>query len=82
MADEPKNLGPTGEFPDGKLTPRDEGGLAYAVGEVRDKVVINFGTPVASIGMTPQQAVQLAGAILAHARSVARRTGAVISVRI
>lgn len=39
-------LGATGEFPEGKLTEVDEGELKFAVGYMKGKVVIDFGTPV------------------------------------
>ena len=36
-------LGPTGRFPDGKLTSNDEGEIAFAVGVLKGKVIVNFG---------------------------------------
>lgn len=55
-----EKLGATGGFPHGKLNGSDEGGIRFAVGEDGGNVVINFGTPVAWLGMPPQQAIALA----------------------
>lgn len=77
MADK---LGRTGDFPHGKLNGSDEGGIRFAIGEDGDNVVINFGTPVAWLGMPPEQAVALAEMLIAKARIVARRTGKVLTV--
>lgn len=63
-------LGPTGAFPEGKLTENDEGELAFAVGTLKQKVVINFNTPIASLGMTPNQARDLASVLWQHARGI------------
>ena len=56
-------LGATGKFPGGKLTENDEGELAFAVMDFRGKVVINFGSPVASLGMSPEEARALADSL-------------------
>ena len=61
-------VGATGEFPDGKLKESDDGGLHFAVGHTDGKVVVDFGTPTAWIGMEPEQAVELAECLLSHAR--------------
>lgn len=63
-------LGPTGQFPEGELTQNDEGELRLAVGTFKNKVVVNFGTPIASLGMTPAQARDVAKALWKHARSL------------
>lgn len=53
-------LGSTGRFPGGKLTANDEGEIVFAVGVLRGKVVVNFGKPIASVGMSAKQARRLA----------------------
>jgi hypothetical protein len=58
-----EKLGATGEFPQGKLDPSDEGEIKIAIGATDGKVVINFGTQVTWIGFDPQQARQLAESI-------------------
>lgn len=60
-------LGPTGEFPEGKIHEDDEGGLNMAVGHKGELVFINFGKPVQWIGMNPSEALQLAKLITEHA---------------
>jgi hypothetical protein len=72
---EEERLGATGDFPDGKLCPQDEGEIRMMVGSDKDtgKVVIDFGEkPVAFVGMTPQQAVDVAQHLIRHARGVSK----------
>lgn len=54
------DLGATGQFPEGKVSPGDEGEIQIAVGVQGGKVFLNFGKPVAWIGFTPRQARQIA----------------------
>lgn len=65
-------LGATGEFPEGQLAPHDEGEIKMAVTSHDGKVVINFGKPVAFLGMTPDQAIYFAGLIKQHAEKLKR----------
>jgi hypothetical protein len=74
--------GALGEFPEGKLTKDDEGAVQFAIGERDGKVVIDFGTPMHWIGMTPQQAADFASTILKHARKVGRKNGETIGFTI
>lgn len=74
--------GATGEFPEGKLTKQDEGAIQFAVGSKDGKVVIDFGTPVHWLGMTPQQAADLASSLLNKAREVGRANGKTIGFTI
>lgn len=53
-------IGPTGEFPKGKIHPTDEGELAMAIAAIEGKIVIRFGTPTAWIGMDKAQALEMA----------------------
>jgi hypothetical protein len=71
--------GALGDFPEGELTKTDEGAIQFAIGEKDGKVVIDFGTPVHWVGMTPQQAAELASALLKRAREVGRKNGETIS---
>ncbi len=73
-------IGKTGLFPEGKLTPTDEGSIQFALGERDGNLIINFGQPVYWLGMPPQQAVGLAEAIIAKARVIARRRGEALTV--
>jgi len=62
-----KPLGPTGRFPRGKLTSDDEGELRLAITHQAGKVIVDFGGPVAWIGLDPADVRQLAEALLEHA---------------
>ena len=53
-------LGPTKQFPEGKLTPEDEGEIKIGVICKDGKVVLHFGKPIAWIGFPPHQALELA----------------------
>lgn len=61
-------LGATGKFPDGKLCEHDEGEITFAIGHREGQVVLDFGKPVAWVGMSPQQAIALAASLTQHAR--------------
>lgn len=57
-----------GEFPDGKLNNDDSGAVAMAVGVENHRVVVRFPKPVAWVGMTGDEAFELAQCLLRHAR--------------
>lgn len=57
-----------GEFPDGKLNVDDSGAVAMSVGVENHRVVVRFPKPVAWIGMTGDEAFELAQVLLRHAR--------------
>lgn len=71
--------GALGEFPEGELSKTDEGSIQFAIGEKNGKVVIDFGTPVHWLGMSPQQAAEFASLLLKRAREVGRKTGQSVS---
>lgn len=75
-------LGAIGSHPDGVLRKGDEGLIQFAVGMEDGKVVIDFGTPVAWLGMTPQQAADFASSILNRAREAARKQGETVAFKI
>lgn len=60
-------LGATKSFPAGHLNQTDEGGIKMAIGHESGKVIVNFGTPVAWVGFTPDEALQFAQSIINHA---------------
>lgn len=74
--------GALGTFPEGKLTPNDEGAIQFGFGVIDGKITIDFGTPVRSIGMTPQQACDFAGDLVKMARAVAREKGEMVAMTI
>lgn len=57
-----------GEYPDGKLRQDDEGAIAVAIGHERGRVTIQFPKPVAWIGFTPEEAIEIAETLVEHAR--------------
>jgi len=62
--------GATGNFPQGKLTKSDEGEIQFTVGAKNNKVILQFGTPVAWMGMSPEQAVDLGEMLIQKAAKV------------
>jgi hypothetical protein len=56
-----EKLGATGQFPEGKYSEHDEGEIQFAVAAdaTCEKVFIDFGTPIRSLGMTAEQAAEL-----------------------
>lgn len=74
--------GAIGAHPEGKLTKSDEGAIQFAVGEKDGKVVLDFGTPVSWIGMSAQDAADLAQTLFKWAREVGRMNGEVIHMTI
>lgn len=74
--------GALGDFPMGKLTNNDEGAIQFAVGIEKDKVVLDFGTPVVWVGMSPQQAADLGSLLLKRAREAGRLKGEVVTFTI
>lgn len=75
-------VGATGMFPQGQLTPNDEGQIRFVMKAENGKVVLDFGTPVVWIGMTPQEACDLAGDLVKFARAVARENGEMVALTI
>lgn len=74
--------GALGDFPEGQLTKSDEGAIQFAIGTKDGKIVIDFGTPVHWVGMTPQQAADFASLLLKRAREVGRANGETIAFTI
>ena len=47
-------LGATGNFPDGKIDPNDEGEIRFAMTISDGKLIINFGKPIVWVGLTKE----------------------------
>lgn len=62
-----QKLGPTGNFPQGKLKSDDEGEIKIGVTNDKGKVIIDFGKPVAWIGFDPAQAKEIGRLLNLHA---------------
>lgn len=63
-------LGATGEFPQGKMSPDDEGELALGVTHDQDTVQIRFGKEVAWLGLDRATALNFAQLIARHALQI------------
>ena len=74
--------GAIGSFPEGQLSKLDEGAIQFAVGSHDGKVIIDFGSPVRWMGMTAQQAADLASDLMKWARLVGRKQGETITMTI
>lgn len=72
LADQIERLGATGKFPDGKLTPKDEGEIAFAVYEKDGNVILDFNKEVSWIGMSPEQATSVGRLLIKRAKKVRR----------
>ena len=55
-------------WPNGMMREDDEGVLPMAVGTEKGRVMIQFPEPTAWVGMTPEQAMNLAQSLISHAR--------------
>ena len=65
-------LGATGEFPRGKIDRLDEGQIKFAIAadHKTDTVVINFGKKVVWLGMTADEAIDVANSLIAKALEI------------
>ncbi len=61
MEDELAGLGATGRYPSGKMSDADEGEIRYQVASdvERQRVIIDLGKSVRSVGLTKEQAEEL-----------------------
>jgi len=75
-------IGATGEFPDGKLTPQDEGAIQVAVISEKGAVRINFGKPITWLGMPAKDAIGFASLVIKHAIEAANASGEVLPIEI
>lgn len=65
-----EKLGPTGEFPGGKLGPNDEGELKIAIAVKDGRIVIMFGKQIEWLGLRPGDARKIAEALNHHANRI------------
>lgn len=63
-------LGPTGQFPRGRLNTSDEGELTLAITVHKKTVVIAFGKPISWIGFSRIEALELAKLITTRAEEI------------
>ena len=64
------SIGPTGEFPDGKVGPDDDGEIRMGVGvhAKSNTVILEFGVPVTWLGLPKKQAIALGKALIMKAK--------------
>lgn len=62
------------EFPQGRLSGDDDGSLTFKIGADAEKgvVAIEYSKPTMWVAMPPQEAINLAQALIKHARSIAK----------
>lgn len=65
-----EELGATGKFPEGKLTPEDQGEIMTGITTVEGKVVVNFGKQIAWIGFTRNQALEFGNLLISKALDI------------
>lgn len=65
-----REAGATGKYPDGHISPEDEGEIQFKVWRDQDNVAIDFGKPVAWLAFPPELARQLAAVLIRHADQV------------
>jgi hypothetical protein len=65
-------FGATDQFPQGKLSPEDEGELIFGIGRDKHSVHINFGKPVIWFSMGPEDALRMASTLVEHATAIKR----------
>lgn len=63
-----RRFGATGEFPEGAFSSVDEGAIRFGVASDAGRVLVDFGTPVRSLGLLPEQADALAQSLMEKAR--------------
>ena len=63
-------LGATGQFPDGKVSPQDDGELTFSVVGTKEHIVLQFGGPVTWMAISPEMAFALALSLLTISREV------------
>lgn len=69
-----QGLGATGRTPSGTIHDSDEGEIRFGIAsdDRTGKIILNFGKPVAWMALDPPQAIEIAQALIKHARKVSR----------
>ena len=69
MSTHDSGIGPTGRFPLGKLCEDDQGELKFAIGAdlSKNRVIVQFGTPVEWLALPKDIAIKTAQALLRKA---------------
>ena len=75
MADGNNKLGPTGEYPDGKISSDDEGELMMGMSNDGRLVRVDFGSPVAWFAIPPELAMRMGENLIRHAMAIVSSRG-------
>lgn len=62
-----------GEFPDGRIRDNDMGAVPVAIGHDQGRVTMQFPKNLNWIGFTADQAIDIANALIEHARTAGSR---------
>lgn len=68
LAKQAPTFGATGATPAGEVSADDEGAIQFNLGTANGQVIVNFGKPVAWLGLSPHQAMTLGQALLVQAQ--------------
>lgn len=63
-------VGPTNEYPAGKLTEKDKGGIRFDITTQEDKIILNFYSPVQWLGLTAEDAFALGKSLIRRADAI------------
>lgn len=69
-----------GEYPNGRMNADDSGAIAMQVGVEDGRVVMRFPKPVAWIGMTGDEAMEMAQLLLKHGRAAGLKAPFILRV--
>ncbi len=67
-------LGPTGQFPQGRIGPHDEGELKVAIGIEAGKIVVNLGKSIDWFAVTAEGARGLAAILIKKAEQLEKES--------
>lgn len=66
----PLDLGATGKYPHGKIADNDEGEIKIGITTMNEKVVIDFGKQIWTVGFTADQAISIASVLVKRAMEI------------
>jgi len=61
------------QYPDGKITPGDEGQIKIEISAHDGKILVDFGTSIKWIGFTPEQAIEVGQCLIQQATEQGQR---------
>lgn len=70
-----RDIGPTGDYPNGKLDFDDDGGIRVDLSTYRGRIILSFSVPITWLGMNPDQAITIAEKMIEYAKELKKRSG-------